>query len=278
MEEPQVSLRHLRVNTQQMCRLLHKLPSELRNAIYKLSFTKDGPHYRRPESKPARFSRSWQALREGMSGGLVGSSTSSPQPTLEEGEIDFLDAAPPSDSLLFTCKILYQEACGYYKEASREYWSSTKFAIVSNTKTEQGVCAKIESLPLEAIRCMEAVRIVGTSWWSWPYDRRGAWWVGDDHCDTARVVVTPGHETSRPGMLPRYWEIESESGKDVRHLINTGMRSQAIQDDTLRDEAETNDIRQAIEEAGRVALTKYELTTIVRWFAGALRMRRGWER
>lgn len=72
------------------CAFFTKLPAELRNAIYELSFADDNE---------------------------------------ANAKINLLQAKPPSNALLLTCRQANQEGKEIYRDAFRKYWTGTNFVV-----------------------------------------------------------------------------------------------------------------------------------------------------
>ncbi|KAK4895287.1 hypothetical protein LTR27_006630 [Elasticomyces elasticus] len=49
----------------------------------------------------------------------------------QRGLVDLLDSAPPSKSILFTCREIYTEAAKMHKHAYQDYWRSTPFSLAT---------------------------------------------------------------------------------------------------------------------------------------------------
>lgn len=84
---------------------LQRLPAELRNNIYELTFASDTDSYTK-----------------------------------------LTEAAPPSKSLIFTCRKIYQEARSMYRNECRRYWRETRFFLAYNPSLRnlpQGQCAQV---------------------------------------------------------------------------------------------------------------------------------------
>ncbi|KAK5695897.1 hypothetical protein LTR97_008317 [Elasticomyces elasticus] len=47
------------------------------------------------------------------------------------GLVDLLDSAPPSNSILFTCREIYTEAAKMHKHAYQDYWRNTPFSLAT---------------------------------------------------------------------------------------------------------------------------------------------------
>ncbi|KAK5678575.1 hypothetical protein LTS10_009019 [Elasticomyces elasticus] len=47
------------------------------------------------------------------------------------GLVDLLDSAPPSKSILFTCREIYTEAAKMHKHAYQDYWRNTPFSLAT---------------------------------------------------------------------------------------------------------------------------------------------------
>ncbi|EME78081.1 uncharacterized protein MYCFIDRAFT_200413 [Pseudocercospora fijiensis CIRAD86] len=72
------------------CPFLDKIPAELRNEIYELTFASDH--------------------------------------NVEE-KVELFEARPPEKSILSTCRQIYEETRGYYIDAFRSYWQDTEFYV-----------------------------------------------------------------------------------------------------------------------------------------------------
>ncbi|KAK0896290.1 hypothetical protein LTR02_011299, partial [Friedmanniomyces endolithicus] len=105
--------------TQRFSPLFRRLPAEIRNKIYALSF--------------------------------LGGDAPRTQP--REPEIqDLLSARPPTKALLLTCRRVYREARGVYVESYRAYWRTTAFVVDERGELEYDFVAPFSAEDLGEVR------------------------------------------------------------------------------------------------------------------------------
>ncbi|KAK1062497.1 hypothetical protein LTR74_010202 [Friedmanniomyces endolithicus] len=106
--------------TQRFSPLFRRLPAEIRNKIYALSFLGGDNIPRTPQQDP---------------------------------EIqDLLSARPPTKALLLTCRRVYREAHGVYVESYRAYWRTTAFVVDERGELEYDFVAPFSAADLGEVR------------------------------------------------------------------------------------------------------------------------------
>ncbi|KAK1809572.1 hypothetical protein LTR12_016076 [Friedmanniomyces endolithicus] len=106
--------------TQRFSPFFRRLPAEIRNKMYVLSF-------------------------------LGGDNT--PRTPQQEPEIqDLLSARPPTKALLLTCRRVYREARGVYVESYRAYWRTTAFVVDERGELEYDFVAPFSGADLGEVR------------------------------------------------------------------------------------------------------------------------------
>ncbi|KAK5121358.1 hypothetical protein LTR85_005524 [Meristemomyces frigidus] len=186
---------------------LLELPAEVRNEIYELTFTSDSA----------------------------------------DREIDFLHATPPSKALLLCSHQTYDESNGFYKQAYRAYWSSTKFAIFCGDA--QSVVSDIRSRRDEEIAAIRdlIMREPSSTRISCCKLSGPAWEVSfPDNDRIGTLIMMPEGSTSR---IPANW-----------HFGNLAHSGRAV---LVHYSATVESVRAAAELIKRQELTKSELITML---------------
>ncbi|GIZ42827.1 hypothetical protein CKM354_000608100 [Cercospora kikuchii] len=107
------------------CLFLNKIPAELRNEIYELTFTSDDDEV---EIDLSNFDPPRSPLLS------------------TKGGVELSKAHPPNDALLCTCRQIQSEATQLYEKASRQYWSETHFVITNYRPNDRNAPPTIQSI------------------------------------------------------------------------------------------------------------------------------------
>lgn len=109
-----------------------------------------------------------------------------------EKDVDLLKAQTPSKDLVLTCRAIYAEASGVYKQAYRDFWTTSRFQMQMQQK-ETDAIAKLQALADADLDHIRTISIGSALSPSSPHSRYegGEIWAIEEKDSRTVLYVTP---------------------------------------------------------------------------------------